>query len=180
MVGRISEGLVRRNVTMFRSSEQIMRELREKLEATSDAEVVRYALRYFERMLLDHANGYSLLVQHPKDPEADFTVTYQSLHGRVGEDHEPVKRNILMGEATTARLDKMKRIVGVSSDSEIIRRALRYLALLLQEAERGALFLLTNGQENVYVRMDILATSEPSYPRELKRFAKLSLAAVAL
>jgi Arc/MetJ-type ribon-helix-helix transcriptional regulator len=154
-----TDELVRRNLTLYESSQQIMKELRHKLEASSDAEVVRYALRYLEQMLSDNEAGLSLVVE-PRNGDA-FRVMYQALKRKPDEDQRIVKRNLKMTQAAVDRIERMKDIVGVSSDSEIIRRALRYLWLILSEAESGSRFILTDGHSGTVVRMDIL-TSTPT------------------
>lgn len=150
-----AERLPRRNLTLFASSQAILTELRDQLETTSDSEVVRFALRYLDQLIADQEAGRSLIIQ-PIDGQP-FIVSYQSLKGREGEDQETVKRNIVVNQAAIDRMEHMKRAVGVSSDSEIVRRSLRYLHLVMSEANKGSTFVLDDEGEPVIVRMDIFA-----------------------
>jgi Arc/MetJ-type ribon-helix-helix transcriptional regulator len=150
-----AERLPRRNLTLFASSQTILTELRAQLETTSDSEVVRFALRYLDQLIADQEAGRSLIIQ-PIDGKP-FIVSYQSLKGREGEDQKTEKRNIVVNQAAIDRMEHMKRAVGVSSDSEIVRRSLRYLHLVMSEANKGSTFVLDDDGEPVIVRMDIFA-----------------------
>ena len=152
--------LARRNLSLFASSEEIMTQLRAKLEAASDSEVLRYAIKFLYQLLADQAEGMSLYVRAPDGVE--YVVSYQSLKSRADEDQTVVKRNVKLNQASSDRINKMKETVGINSDSELVRRALRYLWLVTTESERGCDFILTDGKNEMLVRMDVLNSIDRS------------------
>ncbi|MBA4008122.1 MAG: hypothetical protein C0486_04990 [Erythrobacter sp.] len=150
--------LPRRNLTLYASSEEIMARLRDRLEANTDSEIVRNAVKFLDRLLADEDKGLVLEVRPRGAPR--YVVRYRSLAARSGENLAIVKRNIILNDAAIARLSRMKRMAGVTSDSEIVRRALRYLDLISTEAANGAEFVVVDTnrvdpEPDVRVRMDI-------------------------
>lgn len=154
----IEDRLVRRNLTLYASTEEIMKRLRERLEATSDTEVVRYALRYLDQLIDDQSHGRHLIVRR-LDRTTD-QISYASLRRRPDENAEIIKRNVIMSEAVIRRVERMKGALGVSSDSEIVRRAIRYLDLVLDEADHGSDFVILEGPHETRVRMDMFVQPE--------------------
>ena len=149
--------LHRRNLTLFASSQEMMRDLRRELWAASDSEVVRYALRYLDQLLSDQAVGRNLFIERSNGER--FVVSYLTLQKQVGDDETIEKRNIKLNQAAVDGIEWMKNCVGVSSDSEIVRRAIRYLWLVLSESKNGSEFVLTDGTDETHVRMDVLTAS---------------------
>ena len=152
--------LQRRNLQLYSSTEKIMSELRVKLEAVSDTEVLRYALRYLEQLLIDQKEGRSLYIRRKQGDE--YIVSYQTLNRHLGEEETTTNRNVRLNQATIDRINSMKAFVGVTSDSAIVRRALRYLSLVMMESDDGSEFILTDGRSETYVRMDILTSNAAS------------------
>ncbi len=148
------ERLPRRNLTLYNSTQQILENLRHQLEAASDSELVRVALRYLEQLVIDQEEGRTLLIQSTDG--ASRTITYTALQADVGEDREFVKRNIVVNQGSIERMEDLKRALGVSSDSELVRRALRYLNLIVDETHKGSKFYLMEDGNQTLVRMDVL------------------------
>ena len=128
-----------------------MARLRERLEAASDSEVVRYALRYLDQLVDDMTHGRVLEIR-PLAGEPVF-VSYGMLKKPDNEAAEVVKRNIIINDVAAERLDFIKEQLG-ASDSEIVRRALRYLDKVLHESENGSDFILHDGDVETRVRLD--------------------------
>jgi Arc/MetJ-type ribon-helix-helix transcriptional regulator len=147
--------LVRRNLTLRGREAARLDYLRTRLEASSDSEVVRQALRYLEELVEDEAAGKGFLIV-PKNGNA-HEITIASLADDLDDDLPLVRRNMLVHQSSVDRLESMKSLAGIPSDSEAIRMALKYYNILVDEAGEGSQFYIVSGQNRMQVRIAGLA-----------------------
>jgi Arc/MetJ-type ribon-helix-helix transcriptional regulator len=139
-------GLVRLNVIVQRRRAAEFDFLRLHTESSSDSEVTRQSLRYFEQFVNDADNGIKL-----KSVAEDEMVTWWSPDDfkdlKWSQDTE--RRNLVVHDRTVNRLRRMLHVMEVESFSEIIRAALRfYLRLVhLNNGHTRFFAVHSNGQE---------------------------------
>ena len=148
------EALHRRNLKIQTSTQEAIDQLRVQLEATSDSEVVRLALRALDQFFEDDARKRELTVRRQDGTEEK--VLFLNIREFFQESASSVKRNMKLNDAAIERINKMKKRSGITSDSEIIRKAVNYLIFLKSEEEKGAEFVIREGFDENKVRMPLI------------------------
>jgi len=144
--------IVRRNLTLRQREVAHLDSLRESLETWSDSEIVRQALRYLEEFVEDHAVGRKFVVVPPKGRNP-HEITLAVLDDDLDSDLSVVRRNLIIHQSSVDRLESMKKLAGIRSDSEAIRMALKYTNILVDEARAGSRFFVDDGQKKMEVRL---------------------------
>jgi len=139
---RTDTTIFRRNLTLHSREANSLDTLRVRTEAQSDSEVIRNALRYYQRYAEDRANGKQLFVANDDGQPREILIPEDAGATAGGV----VRRNLMLHELSMKRLDSLRGRTGASSDSEVIRRALCLYEILIDESSQGGEFFV--GQEN--------------------------------
>ena len=157
---------VRRSLVLHETTQRRLKELKERTELESDSDVVRQALRYYEELIFDVQNNKELLFRD--DDENDYVLSATSDEG--GETSENVgplkKRNLILSEQSERRIDALRQATDASSDSKLVREALRVFDLLVENALAGKRLIvrdLTSHREREY----LIPGLRPRLPRQV-------------
>lgn len=151
-----------KNIALTGRDNQLLASLRSDIEAVSDTEVIRYALRYLESFYNDTIEGRTLLIQPPSGEPQILQMTSLS-EMFLRSSGQTTKHHIRLQGADLNRLDKLHHDLGISA-TEVVRRAIRYLGIILNETKKGSAFALAFGDRLTQMRMDVL-TSKAAVPR---------------
>ncbi|MEJ0074347.1 MAG: hypothetical protein WDO17_02685 [Alphaproteobacteria bacterium] len=154
----VSTDLVRKNLTLYRRTEHRLDKLRELAECSSDSEVIRQSLRYFEQFVEDWRHQRPVVAVRTDGSELEITMHNLDEANIEGEPF--VRRNLTVHPRSVERLEALQRDSELDSESETVRYALKLFEILLTEAERQSRFFVGRRRERVEVRIgNISATA---------------------
>jgi len=161
-----------RKLSLHEGSMRRLATLRENTEATSDSEVVRQALLYYEQLVDDVAQGNEVFIRQPDDDGAhrDIAITVHSAEDVTGDEiasvsseGDLVKRNLVLPQAAARRLDDLRLHSGARSDSQVIREAIIVYDKLVSNAMNGKFVVVRDaGGREHYKSMPIPKTKRPN------------------
>lgn len=160
------------NLTLHSRSSNRLDTLREATEAQSDSEVVRQALRYFEQFFDDLARGKKLFIVTSTGDRRE--VMPASLEDDPA-DGAFVRRNLLLQERSSLRLDALRSFCKTASESEVVRRALKLYEILVVESARGSKLLVGADEDVLQVRIGSFLGTASSLSAASVKFAELRL-----
>ena len=146
-------GLVRVNLYVPKRREAGFDFLRLETEASSDSEVTRQALRYFEQLVQDDLTGIKLKVVIGSEVEWLTVARFRDDDERLDELD---RRSIILHEKSMKRLNGIRAAMDAKDISAVVRCALRYYKHIVNLSTKDARFFaqLPSGEE-YHVRMGI-------------------------
>lgn len=127
--------LVRRNLSLPKDFVDQVRSLRVRTESSSDSEVIRRALTCYEQLADDVDQNVALYSVRSGGETVRLGVMSQMANA---DPKALVKVNLILHEGSDRRLDELRQKTGASSDSEVVRKALQFYALLMDEYDSGS------------------------------------------
>ena len=159
-IGAVDETtLLRRNLTLPERDTVQLDHLRTRLEASSDSEVVRQSLRYLAELIEDCSLGKKFLVV-PRS-RASYEITLEALRNDPEPTANLVRRNMMIHESSAQRLELLKELGDIDSDSKAIRMSLKLCSTLLSEVDDGSKFYILDSGEKIQVRLAGLTPVRP-------------------
>jgi hypothetical protein len=137
----------RRSLILHQAAQCRLEMLRERTEASSDSDVVRDALRYYEELVEDDAGGKKLLFRDASGHDFDIPLT-SSVEETAKDEGPLVKRNLILHSRSATRLDALRKSTNASSDSKLVREALRVYDLLVENALAGKRLVVRDAKGN--------------------------------
>lgn len=156
-------GLVRVNLEVLKRQESRFDFLRIETEASSDSEVTRQALRYFEQLVQDALLDVKLKAVVGNET---FWLTVGQFRDNPERTLDLEPRSMILHERSMERLNGIRLAMNADNISEVVRAALRHYAKLVDLSIKGARFHteLPSG-ETFLVRLP-LRTDQSSVPIE--------------
>jgi Arc/MetJ-type ribon-helix-helix transcriptional regulator len=121
--------LVRRNLALPKGFVDQLSALRTKTESSSDSEVIRRALTSYEQFAEDCDNHIALRVRRSNGEIIRLGMDYL----KEPEPRELIHVNLILHEGSDQRLDALRALTRASSDSEVVRKALKLYDILVSE-----------------------------------------------
>jgi hypothetical protein len=126
----------RRNLQISVPLVTVLRSIKQQIEAPSDSDVVRRALTAYEQFVEDTADGVQMRsVRRGGHVEL---INDAPLGEERGRSTRVNKVNLMFQEGSELRFDSIRQKIRATSDSEVVEKALRFYARLLNEHFLGA------------------------------------------
>jgi len=143
----LPKGLVRVNLNVLKRRESRFDFLILETEASSDSEVVRQSLRYYEQLVQDALHNIKLKA-------TIGTETYWVTVGQFADNpmgtYEFERRTLILHERSVERLKGLCAALQTPDSSEVVRAALRYYAYLVEKSLLGAIFFAELPSGEIY------------------------------
>jgi len=148
----LPKGLVRENVNVPGRQAIGFDYMRLQTEASSDAEVARQALRYFQQWAEDEKHGIRLGFEK-NGHERVFSL--DRLRDPLDAPKDYRRTSLLFYEQSVKRAESLHSWAGTKDFSEIVRLALRFYKKLIRMTVAGARFfaVMPDNGERFYIRV---------------------------
>ena len=133
----VSHELCRRSIRINNETSLRIEDLKHALDLSSDSEVIRQALRYFEEFVGDHKRGGKLIIA-PVDFRPRFGITIPSLKAGNETQGTVTRRSLLFHRASIERLKELMPELETQREEHVISIAVLYLARLAEEISRNS------------------------------------------
>src|ERR1043165_8595756 len=142
----LPKGLVKRNISIPRSEVAMVDSLQVALEASSDSEVTRQALRHLEQLVEDEKHGVKLKVVNGTSGQILSSDRFRDRP--EGVDYLR-RRSLILHGPSDKRLERLRVAMGAKDSSEVVRCALRFYDKIVTSSLHGAQFfaVFPSGEE---------------------------------
>ena len=139
---RLTDPSIRRNLTLLTRDNANLDYLREYTDSSSDSEVIRLSLMYYEELLyLRKNNKYVCINENKKRMHITFDPNELD-----PIDNSAIKRNILLSVASNIRINRIRSLIEHKNDSSVVRVAIYLLDYFVRQYKNGHRFYLVENE----------------------------------